>query len=163
MAEIAPAGGGGPNRLFVVIAIGLAGLLILGLIALGGIFAIRTLSPSNVAPTLKVAVTTPTRALPTATLPPTATSAPTEIPTPTLVLSAGGTGTQTPPTSAQSTTVTPTVSSGTLGTPGAAGTPVGTPGTGQLPQSGLGEDLLMLAGGVVLVMIIFAARRARTA
>jgi LPXTG-motif cell wall-anchored protein len=31
-----------------------------------------------------------------------------------------------------------------------------------LPKSGLGEDLLLLAGGIILVAIVFLARRART-
>ncbi len=149
MAEIAPAGGGGPNRLFIVLAIGLAVLLVLGLVGLGGLFFIRTaFAPPP--PTVRIAAATPTRVLPTPPPPPTATPAPTEIVTPTLVLSGGGTGTVTP--------ATPTATT-TAGTP--AGT--GTPGTGTLPQSGLGEDLMLLAGGIVLVMVVFAARRARSA
>jgi LPXTG-motif cell wall-anchored protein len=31
-----------------------------------------------------------------------------------------------------------------------------------MPQTGVGEDLLLLAGGVVLVLIIFAVRQARS-
>ncbi len=52
MAEIAP-GGGGPNRLFLVLAVGLAGLLVVGLIAVGGVLliprflAVRKLRPKS--------------------------------------------------------------------------------------------------------------------
>jgi hypothetical protein len=131
MAEVAP-GGGGPNRLFVVLAVGLAGLLVLGLLAVGGVLLIPRLLGGNApAPTVRAA-TTPTRFIALAT----PTEAPTEVPTPTLV-AAGG-------------LVTPTEVTGTAV-------------SGQLPQSGLGEDLMVLAGGVVLLLIIFAARRARTA
>ncbi len=148
MAEIAPAGGG-PNRLFVVLALGLAGLLILGLIALGGFFVIQNLTRgAAAAPTVKIAQTTPTRAPATATAPPTATLAPTDIPTPTLVFSGG----------ASPVAATATVIGGGTGTPATTGVP----GTGQLPRSGLGDDLLLLAGGLVLVAIMFVARRART-
>ncbi len=137
MAEIAP-GGGGPNRLFVVLAVGLAGLLVLGLLAVGGVLLIPRLLGGGAPPPTARAVTTPTRAIALATTAPTSTPAPTEAPTPTLVNAAGGATTQ---------TVAPTA----------------TPSGGQLPRSGLGEDLMLLAGGVVLVLIVFAARRARAA
>jgi hypothetical protein len=130
MAEVAP-GGGGPNRLFVVLAVGLAGLLVLGLLAVGSVLLIPRLLGGNApAPTAR-AVTTPTRAIALAT----ATEVPTEAPTPTLV----GAGGLVSPTEVASTNT-----------------------SGQLPQSGLGEDLMVLAGGVVLLLIVFAARRART-
>lgn len=133
MAEIAP-GGGGPNRLFVVLAVVLAGLLVLGLLAVGGVLLIPRLLGAP-APTVRAAATV-TRVIAQATLAPTATPEVIEVPTPTLV-NAGG-------------LVSPTEGSGT-------------PASGQLPQSGLGEDLMVLAGGVVLALIVFAARRARTA
>ena len=145
MAEIAPAGGG-PNRLFVVIALGLVGLLLLGLIAIGGVFLIPKLLGSNPPPTLRVAVTTPTRnvALAAVTEAPTATDTP--IPTGTAVIN-------TPVLLVGS----PAATSNITATVNLTGTPTG----GALPQSGMGEDLLLLAGGVILVMIIVAARRAR--
>ncbi len=133
MAEIAP-GGGGPNRLFVVLAVGLAGLLVLGLLAVGGVLLIPRILGTTAPQPAKV-VTTPTRVA-MATTAPTETTVPTEAPTPTLV----GAGSLASPTSDIS----------------------GTPASGQLPQSGLGEDLMLLSAGVVLVMIVFAARRART-
>lgn len=138
MAEIAPAGGG-PNRLFVMLAIGLAALLVLGLVGLGGYFVIQNMFKP--APQARVVATaTVTRA---------PTSAPTpmvEAATPTLVLSGS-------PAATQAVVL--------LATESAKSTP--TANSGQLPQSGLGEDLLLLTGGVVLVVIIFLARRMRTA
>ena len=148
MAEVAPAGGGGPNRMFLVIALGLVGLLVLGVIAIGGIFLFNQISKPAIAPTaIRVAITTPTRALPTA--PAIATDTPAPTGTATLVVQpvapAGGT---TPAAGVSATsTVTATVGAGTPGS--------------QLPGTGLGEDLLLLAAGVVLVLVIFVARRAR--
>ena len=144
MAEIAPAGGG-PNRLFVVIAVGLVGLLLLGLIAVGGILVIpRIFQTASVPPTVRVAVTTPTRAL-TPTTAPTSTDTPAPSATSVIVPLVVGS-----PAAGETITATAAIT----GTPGAGGT---------LPRSGLGEDLLLLGGGVVLVMIIVAARRARVA
>lgn len=155
MAEIAPAGGG-PNRLFIVLAIGLAALLILGLIGLGGFLLIPRLlglgaSPS---PTVRIAAATASATRVLATLTPlnSPTAVVQDTATPTLVLLTGTPGV------GGGGTATPTVIGGGAGTP--AGT--GTPGAGgKLPQSGLGEDMLLLGGGVVLVLIVFAARRAR--
>jgi hypothetical protein len=132
MAEIAP-GGGGPNRLFVVLAVGLAGLLVLGLVAVGGVLLIPKII--NPAPAPAKVATTPTRVAQATTVP-TDTPVPTEAATPTLV----GAGSLATPTSDIS----------------------GTPASGQLPKSGLGEDLILLSAGIVLVLIVFAARRART-
>ncbi len=134
MAEIAP-GGGGPNRLFVVLAVGLAGLLVLGLLAVGGVLLIPRILGTTAPPPAAKVITTPTRVA-MATTAPTETTVPTEAPTPTLV----GAGSLASPTSDIS----------------------GTPASGQLPQSGLGEDWLLLSAGIVLVLIVFAARRART-
>jgi hypothetical protein len=134
--------------MFIVIAAGLIGLLVLGAIAVGGILIIPQIFRPAATPTVRIAVApTATRALPTATLPP-----PTDTPAPTatLVVSGG----LTPVVSAATATVTATVA--------VTGTVTGTP-TGQLPKSGLGEDLLLLAAGVVLVLVIFAARRVRSA
>ena len=38
---------GGQNRLFVILAISLIGLLVFGLVGIGGVFIIRTASSSN--------------------------------------------------------------------------------------------------------------------
>jgi hypothetical protein len=150
MAELAP-GGGGPNRAFIVIAIGLVGLLVLGLIAVGGIFIIpRLFQAAAPPPTVRLALTTPTR-VPTFTPLPT----PTELPPATATLVLGGATPVAPLGGATSVAGTVTATTVFTGTPG-TGTPIG-----GLPETGVGEDLLLLAGGVVLVLIIFAARRAR--
>ncbi len=150
MAEVAPAGGGGPNRMFLVIALGLVGLLVLGVIAIGGIFLFNQISRPAVLPTatIRVAITTPTRVLSTAT----ATTAPTDTPSPspTRVVDVGG-----PAAGGLTPAAEVTATSAVTSTVGA-----GTPGS-QLPGTGLGEDLLLLAAGVLLVMVIFVVRRAR--
>jgi hypothetical protein len=146
MAEIAPAGGG-PNRLFLVIALGLVGLLLLGLIAIGGVFLIPRLLGSSPAPTLRVAVTTPTRNVALAAVTEAPTSTDTPIPTATSVINTPVLLVGSPAATSQITATT-----NITGTPGAGGS---------LPQSGLGDDLLLLAGGIILVFIIVASRRAR--
>jgi hypothetical protein len=156
MSEVEPATGRGPNRMFLMIALGLGGLLTLGVIAIGGTFLFNQISRPAVVPTaaaLRVAVTTPTRSLAAAAFTP--APADTPVATPTRVIDpvtpvAGGT---TPVGEAITTTATRVVTR-TVG----AGT--GTPGAG-LPATGLGEDMLLLVAGVVLVLVIFAARRAR--
>jgi len=152
MAELAPSGGG-PNRLFVILAAGLGGLLILGLLAVGVIFGLQRLTtqaPALTPTVIRIAATTLTRALPSATL------APTEIPSPTFVLLSGASTTTTPGSAAAAVTATTAITRSI--TPG-----TGTPGTGNLPQTGVGEDLLLFAGGAVLILVVFAARRARSA
>jgi len=155
MAQVEPAagieGGGGPNRrLFLIIVLGLVGLLLLGAIAIAAIWGFSSLTkPPVTATVVAKALATSTRTLPTATATPTVTETP--APTNTSVF-------QAPPAA-------PTGTPGTTGgggalTPTATNTVTGTP-EGGLPTTGLGEDLLLLAGGVVLVFIIIAARRAR--
>lgn len=151
MSEITPAGGGGSSRqVFVILAIGLAGLLVLGLIGLGGYFLIARTSAPPPATSTPVRTATATRTIAPLVVP-TATDVATFTPViQTVAAPPAVTGTPIGGTA----TVTGTVISGT---PGGTGTPQG----GKLPNSGLGEDLLLLAGGVVLVMVIFVARRAR--
>jgi hypothetical protein len=153
MSELTPAGGG-PNRTFIVIAAGLVGLILLGAVAVGGIVLIPRMLQPAATPTIRIAAVTPTRPLPTPTFPP---PPPTEVPTQTPVLA--------PATVAPLSTVLPVtttlVTTGTVTKTVTTGTP-GTPGVGPMPPTGLGEDLLLLAGGIVLVLVIFAARRART-
>ncbi len=156
MAQVEPAtpGGGGPNRLFIIIALGLVGLLILGVIAAGAILVIPQMfkTASAITPTVSVKITTPTRTLPTAT----ATTAPTDTPaaTATSVM-------QAPTVLATDTTVAAQTVTSTVEITGTVGPGTGTP-TGTLPKSGMGENLLLLAGGAVLVLVIVAARRARS-
>ena len=149
MAEIAPSGSGGPNRLFVILAIGLGALLFLGLIGLGGFLVFQSFTRPPASPTARAVVT----ASPAIRV--VATPAATDVATPTLVLIAAST-----PTGGTTPLVTATTGLTTTGT--ITGTPgTGTP-TGSLPKTGgVGDSLLWLAGGLVLVLVIFAARRAR--
>jgi hypothetical protein len=146
MSEITPASGGPSRQLFVILAIGLGGLLLLGVLGLGGWFVLNSLTAKPPAtPTLIARTATPRPVVLAAA---TATEAPTN--TPVLPTSAPvATNTSVVGTPATGTTTTVTRTPGT-------GTPAG-----NLPDTGLGEDLLLVAGGVVLVLIIFAARKAR--
>ncbi len=165
MAEVAPAGGGGGvNRTFLLIVGGLAALLVIGLLAVGALFVLPSLLPKS--PSLAATSMTPTRIAiaPTAT----ATKVPVAV-TPTLVLGSQAAATNTPlaaPTQAAADSGT----NGTAVAPSAAdpaskgGQAEATPAAsanGSLPQGGLGENLVLLAVGLVLVVVLFAARRAR--
>ncbi len=150
MAEVAPAGGGGINRNFLFIVGGLAALLVIGLLGAGALFLLPALFPSK--PAVVGTTVTPTRvviAAATATQPP--------APTATLVVAQAATDTPVPTATGSGgfVTATPTVAPVTP-------TVTVTPTSGEsLPSSGLGEDLLWLVGGLVLVVVIFAARRMR--
>lgn len=145
MAEIAPAGGG-PNRLFILIALGLAALLILGILGLGGYVFLSNMSRASLPPpTVRIAAASPSPAPVTDTPAATQTSAPTEVATPTLVVS-----------QVQSTSFTPTAAAFATATLTATEM-----STNELPKSGMGDDLLLLSGGFVLVLVIFGARLAR--
>ena len=153
MSEVAPAGGG-PNRMFIVIALGLVGLLVIGIV----VFLLFMLVVQPAMNAARVPVATPTRAV-TITFATTPTRAALVVFTPTAAA---------PEPSPTATLVNPVVSGVTTPVSGSAVTPTtsvtpgtGTPGTG-MPPTGVGEDLLMLAGGIVLVFVIIAARRARS-
>ena len=147
MAEIAPPGGGGVNRRFLFIVGGLGALLVVGLLALGFVsFGMPLISRLTQQPTA-------TRvAFATATLAPTLTRTPTSVPSATVQVAVAASATPAPPTA------TPTVLAGGTTTPSAP-----TESTTQLPQSGSGETYLLLAGGLVLLVIVFVIRRARLA
>ncbi len=160
MAEVAPAGGGGVNRTFLLIVGGLAALLVIGLLAVGALF----LLPSLLSPKPPVAqvTLTPTRvaiatAVPTATLTPEATA--------TLVVAANATtptavATSPSTTGAGTTAPAATVTSETKG--GVAEATATPTASGSLPQGGLGDNLFLLGGGgLALVVVLFVARRAR--
>jgi hypothetical protein len=154
MSEVAPAGGG-PNKIFIVLALGLVGLLIIGVVVIVGILMLRAQSGP---PGPAAVVTPPTRAV-TITFATTPTRAALVVFTPTAAA---------PESSPTATLVNPVVSGATTPVSGSAVTPTtsvtpgtGTPGTG-MPPTGVGEDLLLLAGGIVLVFVIIAARRARS-
>ncbi|MCL4394486.1 MAG: hypothetical protein M1132_02945 [Chloroflexi bacterium] len=143
MAEIAPAGGG-PNRMFILIALGLAALLIIGILGLGGYLFVSNLARTQLpAPTVRIAAVTD---LTSPTAQASDTEAPTETATPTLVVAEAATNT--PVLASAQTTSQPTV------------TPSPT-SSSQLPKSGMGDDLLLLSGGFVLVLVILGVRHAR--
>ncbi len=158
MAEVAPsAGGGGANRSFLAIIGGLAALLFIGLLALGAIFVLPGVFGSS---SLQIAgvTATPTRivipATPSRTPQPTATLVVVALDTvaPTEVVS-----TPAPPETATAIPITATPILITA-TPGPQ-----TAEQGNLPESGLGEDLMMLfGGGLLLLGVIFVARRMRS-
>ncbi len=157
MAEVAPAANGAGNRTFIYIVGGLAGLLVLGLLALGAILLVPGITGSTRGAALKVGTTTPTRVA----IQPTAVQI--AAVTATLVVSNSAKTptvqafvTATPQAGAQATTQT---KGGVATTPAAGQTTT----DDQLPKGGLGEDLLFLAVGLILVVVIFAARRARSA
>ncbi len=161
--ELTTSGGGGPNRVFIIIALGLVALLILGVVAVGAfIFIQNQTKPPVPTVAIKVTSTTPTVAVVRTNTPFSIAALPTntvEAPaTATLVVigpTAGG-GTALPPVTATlAASAAITTSATVTGTLGAV-TPAG-----GMPQTGVGEDLLLLAGGIILIMIIFAARRAR--
>lgn len=162
MAEVAPsAGGGGGNRTFLLIIAGLGALVIIGLLVAGAIFLLPVLFPGG-STNIAAVTATPTRI----SIPPTPTR--TALPSPTLVVVAQNTG---EPTTAAETAV-PVEETATpipiTATPIAiTATPEGgstSNSSGELPKSGLGEDLLMLfGGGVILLGIIIIARRMRAA
>lgn len=158
MAEIAPGGGNGKsNRTFLFIVGGLVSLLILGLIGVAAILFLPSLFGAKAATV--------------AQLPPTATATrvvintPTSVPSPTMV----------PPTDTPTATpapsATPTVIGAFgMGAPGSvagaaaggdANTANGQKGGGELPDAGLGEDLLLLVGGLALAAVVIMTRRAR--
>ncbi|HZQ07397.1 MAG TPA: hypothetical protein VFD70_12530 [Anaerolineae bacterium] len=158
MAEVAPsAGGGGANRSFLMIIGGLAALLFIGLLALGAIFVLPGLFGSG---NLQIAAitATPTRiaipATPSRTAQPTATLVVVALDT---VAPTEAVSTSAPPDTATAIpiTATPILITATPG-PGSAD-------QGNLPESGLGEDLMMLfGGGLLLLGVILITRRMRS-
>lgn len=156
---------GGQSRLFVILAISLIGLLVLGLVGIGGVFIIR----QNLEQQAAAARPTPTlvsilpNATPTFTpAPPKPTNTPLPTPTNTPVLasqpvSAGGEEAassrggepQGSPTAKPSPTRTPV--------PGATGA-----GAAVVPETGIGGlEAVLIA--LALTVVVFVARRLRTA
>jgi hypothetical protein len=159
MAEIAPIGPGGANRPFLIIVVGLALVLLVGLIGVGALFLVPSLlgqrsaaaSTTGTPTRVLIAAATATNAIPAATS--------------TSVLVALAT-TDTPVATASPTAEPPTATStelptSTLQPTAAAATATPTTDT-SLPSSGLGDDLVVLAIGLILVLVMFVARRART-
>lgn len=156
----------GGNRLFIILAVGLAGLVVLGLVAIGGVLIMKnirnqqTLAQATVTvptPTLMVAeeviptptaTYTPVPALPTEPAQPTPTNTPVVMPTNTPTQAEAATAAAAP-TTAPAATKTPV--------------PVGTPaGNNQVPNTGVGGfELSLIAAGLLAVVIV--SRRLRHA
>jgi hypothetical protein len=154
MAEVAPSGGGGGNRNFLLIIGGLGALLVIAMLALGAIFVLPGLlgQPQSLA-----VVPSPTRIV----IPNTPTRTPQASPTLVLVAqnTVAATVTETPAPLMTATaipiTATPIMITATPEATVAAGS--------QLPDSGLGEDLLLLfGGGILLLGVIVVVRRMRS-
>jgi hypothetical protein len=153
--------GRGANRLFVILAISLIGLLVLGLLGVGGVFVIRQNmqeqeSASRPTPTLIIRLPNPT---PTATrvlIQPTNTPAPT--PTSTPVVAPGAEGQEAAVGNKQGQNPAPQASP--TRTPVPKGKPVST--NTAMPQTGVGGlEIVLSAAG--LIAVFFAARRLRMA
>lgn len=163
--------GGGSNSLFIIVAVGLAGLIVLGLIAIGGVLYIRsqnaalqiaqitpeatpTIDLANIDDTPTPATTaTPTSTqtssplVPADTPTPTATSTPVVQPTNTRVVADGETGSDATPTATR--------------TPIPVGTPAGNqPTPAEVPNTGAGGLELGLIGAGLLA-VLFISRRLR--
>jgi len=153
------------NRMFMILAGGLAALFVVGLICIAAVFFMQRnqvagVSATNTAQAGKNATVIAGATLtarPTVTLPPTEPP-----PTPT--------ATEVPPTSAPIVTASPTTTSGTAVSPTAtkatstatlpSPSPTGTPESGTTPQTGMGGFGMVLAAAALLV-VLFAARRLR--
>lgn len=156
--------GGHQNRLFVILAVALIGLLVLGLVGIGGVFIVRQNMREQAAawptPTLLVRLPNPSATF-TPTLLPTNTPAPTPTNTPVLAQGSGrgqeaaskqeGDSNQTPPTEPTEAPPTPTR------TPVAGAAPVGST---MVPETGIGGMGAALIG-IGLAGVFFIARRLR--
>lgn len=158
--------GTGQNRLFVILAVSLLGLLVLGFLGIGGVFVIRQNlqeqeTTGRATPTLMAILPNPTRTF--TPVPPLTTNTPAPTPTNTPVLSsrsaiegeeaaAGESG------SAKAATPTPKPSP--TRTAVAVAAAAGSSST-VVPETGLGGlEIGLLALG--LVIVLFIARRWRT-
>jgi len=150
-----PFGGEGQSRLFIIIAIGLVGLLVLGMLGIGGyvIFSRARRGAEEVAVAQTVAAAT-AEAQATA-------EAPTETPVPTFT----PISTNTPTVAATNTPVVPPITGTPELTP-AAPTPVRTatpiPAEGETPTAGFGGIGVILAG-LALAVVLVVARKVRLA
>ena len=150
-----PFGGESQNRLFIIIAIGLVGMLVLGLLGIGGYVIISRVrrGTEQVTAAQTVAAATAeaqaTAEAPTESPVPTFTSVPTETPTPMV--------TNTPVV--PPTTGTPEL---TPGAPTPAPTATPTPAEGETPSAGFGGIGAILAG-LALAVVVLVARKVRLA
>jgi hypothetical protein len=155
---------GGQNRLFVILAVSLIGLLVLGLVGIGGVFIIR----QNLEQQAVVSRPTPTlmAVLPIATptftpAPPKATITPQPTPTNTPVIPAKSANGEEAATNKGAGQSSPTPQPSPTRTP-VAGSSAGAGSGNVVPETGIGglEAVLIAIG---LTGVLFVARRLRTA
>jgi hypothetical protein len=154
----------GQSRLFVILAVSLIGLLVLGLLGVGGVFIIRQnlqeqADASRPTATLNIVLPNPTATF--TPLPPLSTNTPAPTPTNTPVVAAGSTGGEEAASSgAGEQGAAPTVKPSPTRTPVSGATTAGT--TEVVPETGLGGlEAILIAGGLTIVLLV--ARRLRTA
>ena len=132
---------GGQNRLFLIVVVGLVGLLMIGMVAIAGLVVYTRFLAPSATPTVVAGVTPSVAVVPTATRPPAEAATPTPeggAATPTLVIQEGTPAPEGP-------------------TPTASATPEG---GGEMAPTGFGP-LEAVVGGLALVLIILLVRRVR--
>ena len=154
---------GGQNRLFVILAVSLIGLLVLGLVGIGGVFIIRqNLEQQAVAskPTPTLMAVLPI-ATPTFTpAPPKATNTPLPTPTNTPVLPAKNVSGEEAAANKGATLAPTTVQLLPIRTPAAGSAQANT--SNVVPETGFGGlEAVLVAIGLTAVLVV--ARRLRTA
>jgi len=157
----------GQSRLFVILAIALIGLLVLGLLGIGGVFVIRQnlqeqAAVSGATPTLVIRLPNPSPTSTPLTAP--ATSTPQPTPTNTPVMAAGSGGQEASVGEAESEQGNQEIPSIIKNNPTPTRTPVpGAAAAGlpdQVPETGLGAlEAVLIA--IALVTVLFVARRMR--
>jgi len=156
---------GGQNRLFMILAVSLIGLLVLGLVGIGGVFIIR----QNLEQQTLASQPTPTKVLvlPNATSTPTLVaekaSANTPMPTPTNtpVVAAGSGGEEA--AANKGSELTPTPKPWPTRTPVPGATEAGVGETAEVvPETGIGGLTAVLIA-LTLTVVLLVTRRLRTA
>lgn len=138
---------GGQSRLFMIVVVGLVGLLMVGLVAIAGLVVYTRFLAPAASPTVVAEVT----ASPVSTVAPTATSPSTAVAT--------STAEQEAPTATRVLHDGSPAPEGETPVPGA--TPTATPeGGGELAPTGFGP-LEALVGGIALLLIILLVRGLR--
>ena len=166
MASEGGEGGGGGNRLFIILAIGLTGLIVLGLIAIAGVVMLRRANDAQIQAQLP-ATATPTISVvqPSATPPPTDTPTPfipTETPPPTPTTTPVVRPTETPnEEQAQATAVQAAIDATPTPLPVAVSDRAGgNPPNPEVPNTGMGgTEIALIAAG--LLSVLFITRRLR--
>ena len=146
----------GINRVFLIIAIGLVGLIMLGLLGVGFYFLrIRPQQEKQAAAQATQVIAEATAIAQETALAPTDTPLPTFTPVPT----------DTPvPTPTPKATNTPVLRPTETPEPGAVPTPTRTPvGGGPTPPTGMGGGVVAVLAAMGLVVVIFVTRKLRLA